>query len=183
MKGRKTEEKVSGEKKDEDRPRGFRKSLVIAAVLYVFDAFILNQGLIALITIFVVVIVLLPRAFLSLKNKPLFKNRLLKATIYFIMAVAIFGSNFINNRIAKYRAEKLIEACYEYHNKHQQYPNKLQDLVPDFISKVPSAKFTLSSNEFRYISSDKGHMLMYGHLPPFGRPIYDFEKGQWGYLD
>ncbi|MEE8300301.1 MAG: hypothetical protein V3R28_03240 [Desulfatiglandales bacterium] len=166
-----------------DRPRGLRKSLITAAVLYIFDAFIINQGAIALITILVVVILFLPRAIFSIKDKPLFKNRLLKATIYFIMAVAIFGSNFINNKIAKYRAERLIEACYKYHNKYQQYPNKLEDLVPDFIPRVPSAKFTLSFNKFRYISSDKHHMLTYVHRPPFGRPFYDFEKGKWGYLD
>ncbi len=176
-------QKISDEKRNEDQPRGLRKTLITAVVLYILDALFFNQGVIALITLLIVVIVLLPKAFLSFKNKPLFKYKLLKAAVYFIMAVAVIGSNQINNKIAKYRAEKLIEACNQYHRTYNRYPDRLDDLIPDFIPKVPSAKLTFGFNKFKYISSDKHHSLMYVSFPPFGRPYYNFEKGKWGYLD
>lgn len=176
--------KNSAEKKEnKDQTKGLRKTLIIAVILYILDALIFNQGAIALITILIVVIIFLPKAFFSFKHKPLFKYKLIKAAIYFIMAVAVVGSNHINNKIAKHRADKLIEACVQYQNKYHRYPSKLEELVPEFIPNVPSAKLTFGFNKFKYISSDKHHSLMYVHFAPFARTYYDFEKGKWGSLD
>jgi len=68
-------------------------------------------------------------------------------------------------------------------DKNSEYPENLSDLVPDFINKIPVAKYTLASNRFFYISSKNSHMLFYTSLPPSGRPTYSFEKQAWAYMD
>ena len=66
--------------------------------------------------------------------------------------------------------ETLIAAVKAYHTKHRSYPESLQALVPEYLDKVPQAKYTLMSSPFRYLTSPQGPSLMYVELPPFGRP-------------
>lgn len=61
--------------------------------------------------------------------------------------------------------------------------DRLEDLVPEFLPKVPLAKYTVSQNEFQYFSSEGSHHLSYMAIPPFGRRIYEFETGKWRFLD
>ena len=86
-------------------------------------------------------------------------------------------------KIARSRAEILIATCERYKEKNNKYPGKLSDLVPDFIKKIPVAKYTLTSNKFFYITSQDSHLLFYVTMPPFGRPTYSFEKQKWAYID
>ena len=51
------------------------------------------------------------------------------------------------------------------------------------IASVPSAKLTAFYNGFWYSSAEHGTSLMYVALPPFGRRIYSFDSGEWGYID
>ncbi len=120
---------------------------------------------------------------MEFNNRPLFKKRLVIIGIYFLMVILIFASNFINNSIAKRRAELLITACNKYKSLNGEYPEKLSDLVPEFLSKIPYAKYTFSFNRFKYSSSKDRHMILYAAIPPFGRPFYVFEDKMWGYLD
>ena len=160
-----------------------RRTVIIAIILFGLDAFFLNQGIIALITVMIVLPAMTIKALISWKNKPLLKKRLTACGIYFLMSLFIFASISLNNKIARSRAEMLIEICEKYKDKNNAYPENLSDLVPDFISKIPVAKYTLQSNQFFYISSTDSHSLFYVAMPPFGRPTYSFEKQKWIYID
>ena len=127
--------------------------------------------------------VMIIKALISWKNKPLFRKRLIACGIYLLMSLLIFTSISLNNKIARSRAEMLIETCEKYKKKNNEYPENLSDLVPDFISEIPVAKYTLNSNRFFYISSKDSHLLFYMAMPPFGRPTYSFEKQKWTYID
>ena len=60
----------------------------------------------------------------------------------------------------------------------------LNDLVPEFVDRVPLAKYTLAFNEFHYyFTSKRGTHLFYVAMPPFGRRVYSFVRDQWTYLD
>jgi hypothetical protein len=159
------------------------RTVTIAIILFVLDAFVLNQGFIALVTIFIALPIILLKAVAGRKDKPLLKKRLNAFGIYFTMSVLILTSIFINNKIAKSRAEAVIGACEKYKDKNQEYPEKLSDLVPDFINKVPLSKYTFGSNRFMYLASKEAHLLFYTAMPPFGRPTYNFEKQRWSYTD
>lgn len=165
--------------------KSLRGSVWIAAALYLLDALVFNQGVIALVTAAAVIFVMLPRALMAAfkKDRALLVRRGIKAAIYTIMVVAVLVSNYLNNQLVQHRAEALIAACKEYREKYEKFPDKLEDLVPEFIPNVPLAKFTLTWNEFRYVPFEGQHGLMWVALPPFGRPSYDFEEDRWGYVD
>ena len=160
-----------------------RRTVIIAIILFGLDAFWLNQGMIAFITVMIALPIMIIKALIRWKNKPLFKKQFTACGIYLLMSLLIFTSNYLNNKIARSRAEMLIATCEKYKDKNSEYPENLSDLVPDFINKIPVAKYTLASNRFFYISSKNSHLLFYTSLPPSGRPTYSFEKQAWAYMD
>jgi len=162
-----------------------KKHSIIAVSLFVVDAFILNQGIFSALILGVSLILLMIMLVMLIFNKErdLLKRRAVIAVIYVIMALMVQGSNALNNRIAMKRAGMIITACENYKGEHGAYPSKLSDLVPEFLNKIPAAKYTLIRSDFRYSAREDKHDLMFVRLPPFGRPIYHFEAKKWGYLD
>lgn len=160
-----------------------RRTFIIAVILFGLDAFWLNQGVIALITIIIALPIMIIKALINWKNKPLLKKRLAAGGIYLLMSLLIFASISLNNKIARSRADMLIETCEKYKKKNNEYPENLSDLVPDFINEIPVAKYTLNSNRFFYTASKGSHSLFYMAMPPYGRPTYSFEKQKWAYVD
>lgn len=167
----------------------YRRSIVIAvsiaSSLFILDAFILNQGGIAAITAIAVIFVMLPRAVLAWRehDRELAQARAMKAAVYALMVIGVFGANYLNNALAQSRAEELITAARHYEARHHRLPDGLQDLAPDFIPEVPLAKYTLLFNNFRYIAIKGRHSLFWVDVPPFGRPTYRFEENKWDYID
>ena len=167
--------------------RLYRTSILLAGALFVFDALVLNQGFVALLVILLVFFVLLPRALWGLRtSRALYLERLTKAGIYLLACVAVFAANVLQNRMADRRAIEIGKACLAYHAKYNHHPQRLNELVPEFLPSVPAAKYTLGAgNNFFYFSSLNGRepMLFYEALPPFGRRFYHMETGSWGFLD
>ncbi len=162
------------------------KTAWVAVALFILDAFVLNQGFVAVCLILVTLFVFLPRAlWVRRGDRHLYERRLAKAGIYLMAAVAVFGSNALQNRMADRRAIKIGNACLAFRVKYQRYPHRLDELVPEFLPSVPVAKYTLGGDHFFYFSAPSGRepMLFYEALPPFGRRFYHMETGGWGYLD
>ncbi len=162
------------------------KTACVAVTLFILDAFMVNQGFVALCLILVTVLVFLPRAlWVRPGDRHLYERRLAKAGIYLMAAIAVFGCNALQNRMADRRAIQIGNACVAFRVKYQWYPCRLDELVPEFLPSVPVAKYTLGGNQFFYFSppSGKEPMLFYEALPPFGRRFYHLAKGGWGYLD
>jgi hypothetical protein len=174
-----------GVRKTSPEGRNLRGTIGWAVGIYVFDALMINQGAIAALMGIVVVLWMLPRMLFAAvqKDREQMKLWAAKAVIFAVMVVAVFGSNSMNNQLARHRAETLISACKAYQAKYQKLPDHLEDIVPEFIPEVPLAKFALMYNRFYYIPSEGHHILMWIALPPFGRPQYFFEEDRWGYLD
>lgn len=156
---------------------------VVALALFFIDAFVLNQGVIALITLIIGLPILLIRTLVSYKDKALRKKRFIVVGIFSIMVFLILTSNGINNKIAEKRAELIIVACEEYKDKYGAFPSSLSALVPEFLDKIPRAKYTFSFNSYRYLTPEDKHEIMYVTLPPFGRRYYELENKRWGYID
>lgn len=164
------------------KPVNLKKAFVWAGVLVALDAFLLNQGVLSALVGAWMLLVSLPRS--AFNKSPEQRNRRFARIAIFLGAVMlVFGLNSANNQIARKRAETLITAIKAFKLKNQRYPEKLSELVPDFIKYLPTAKYTLSFNSFHYVSGPESHSLFYVEMPPFGRPTYSFERGSWGYLD
>ena len=150
---------------------------------FLVDAFWLNQGFIALVILLIAIPVMLLRTLTIRDNPAMVRRRFAVMCIYAATAVLVLGSNYMNNRIARKRAELLIEACEDYKTKYGRWPKGLTELIPEFFKKIPKAKYTLAFNEFHYTSDRGKHTLMYNSIPPFGRKYYLFEKKKWIFLD
>ena len=160
-----------------------KTTIITAFVLFFLDAFVMNQGAISIILILIIVFWWLPKSALIKYKKKSPKIPLTKAGVYGLMAIMVLSANFLNNKIAKNRANDLILVVEQYHKSMGKYPEKLTDLVPRYIPRIPSAKYTLGFNEFWYISLNDSVSLFYVDLPPFGRPTYSFNRKAWGYID
>ena len=163
----------------------FRKSILFAIGLFVLDAFFLNQGIIALFVMLLVVFVFLPWALWTLRrDKHLSVERITRTGIYLLACISVFVANGLQNRMADRRAIALGNACLAYRAKYHHYPQRLQELVPEFIPSVPVAKYA-PGGYFSYSPGLTGRepMLYYQELPPFGRRFYHMETGGWGFLD
>jgi len=164
------------------KPIDLRKSLIWAAVLLVVDAFVFNQGAISLLVGIWMLFAALPRALFT--REPAVKRlRLARVGIFLVAVALVIVSIRANNQVARSRAETLIAAVKAFKQQKQRYPANLDELVPGFIDRVPAAKYTFWLNSFTYLASPEHHSLSYVGLPPFGRPIYNFERDRWGYLD
>lgn len=84
--------------------------------------------------------------------------------------------------IAAGQAARVIQACERYREANGAYPERLSDLVPRYLSSVPKAKYCCTYSEFGYYASP-GHILVWRKCPPFGRMVYNFETGEWHYVD
>jgi len=167
-----------------NRIRPYIKTLCVAASIFVLDAVILNQGFVAVILILLALFVFFPVAVLQRRrDRPKYEQRLVKIAIYVLTGIAVLGSNTLQNRIADRRAIAIGNACLAYRAKYHQYPAELEELVPEFLSSVPPAKWGESFNYSRALNADHEPMLWYAAVPPFGRRFYHMESGTWGYLD
>ncbi len=160
-----------------------RGSFLIAAGLYFVDAIWLGQGAIAIFGLLVILFFALPRTLWAWKNKPLRNLRAAKLLIYLIMVFAIGATIQTDLALAKQHAETVIAALKQYQAKHGAYPDKLEQLVPEFLPAIPDARFSLTQNTFFYHAADNSHNLSYMVMPPFGWELHNLETGRWTVRD
>jgi hypothetical protein len=158
-------------------------TIIIAFIIYFVEALCIAQGVIVFLFLLYVIFFLVPISLFALKkNKDIFRYRAAKACIYFLMATAIFGTNHLNNKIARHRAENIISSIKEFKSEYQRYPDKLDELVPEFLPSVPLAKYILGDNKFRYAASqeERRHLLI---MPLINMRYYHFEEDKWRVAD
>ena len=158
------------------------RAVILSLLLVLIDALWLNQGVLAFLVGAFVLLVGLPRSLLR-EFAPTRLQRLRDLGIYLSAVVLVFGLNHLNYQVAQSRADVLVSAVKNFYSENQRYPQSLNDLVPRYVEQIPSAKYTLTSNEFRYVNSEGGVYLEYMEVPPFGRPYFSFNEGQWLYMD
>ena len=163
-------------------PTPLRKVLVLAALLVLVDAFVLNQGILAFVVVAWSLIVRLPMVALLPRYAGSRGPRLRNIALYVGASILVWACNAWNNSLAEKRGAEIVDAVKSFHGLHRRYPKSLEELVPAHLERVPLAKYTLTFNRFQYIAGDNP-LLMYNDLPPFGRPVYSFARGEWSYLD
>lgn len=158
-------------------------ALYFAFTLFVLDALVMGQGLVAALTLIGVGVWLLPKAYLFVLVGRNAWPTLRLAAVLGVAAIAIMVTINFNNGIARERAEQLVQAIESYRTITGRYPADLDDLVPGYVHTVPRAKYTLSFNRFIYRNRGAEVSLAYVNVPPFGRPSYDFRGRAWRYFD
>jgi hypothetical protein len=165
--------------------KSLKGTFINAFILFSLDALLFNQGVIAGIVLLVVIIYFFPIAIILLVKIQSAKHLFNKCIIYTLMAIAVFVTNYGNNRLAKHRAAELVTVIEQYKNDNGIYPSKLDALIPEYIESIPLAKYTFGFNYFTYLNFDNDNkpIFYYVDFPPFGRPTYNFTSKEWDYLD
>jgi hypothetical protein len=171
---------------------GLRFHAIAAAVLYVWDALIFGGPGLTLFVMIIFILIGVGQTLMKvLRGQPVLKTPLRNMAIYAICFVAVIFTFRINNEIARSRADIVVSAVKQYKAKYQRYPETLQTMVSEFLPSVPLAKYTLLFNNFRYWRNGykddeqlrEDAALFYFKIPFFGRPIFGFERDQWGFID
>lgn len=159
---------------------------VIGAILYTFDALVLGQGGIIVLGTMIGMLVALVRAGTSLAKKGGAKEGLVHAITFMMwigFATGTFASVYAQASLSKSRAKTVIAACEAYRGENGVYPERLEDLVPKFLPRVPRARLALTADTFDYrafpAAQGQHTMLMWTTIPPFGHASYVFETKQW----
>jgi len=182
--------------------RALGRTLRIATVLFLVEAFLLNQGVLVGLTALGAVLGGVPRVLLAWQRGDISTARLRIARIGIYVAVALLGIGTVVAQayLARSRANTIIVAARQYEAQHGRLPDRLDELVPAFIASIPSTNYTLipPMNKFMYLTpgnvswqrlQQRGeepgrHVLMWGIFQIGGRPYYDFENHRWGvFLD
>lgn len=133
-----------------------------------------------LASIFATLILLVRLAMAKAGARKVVATRLAMWILLPVITIATIGAN---NVVARRRALDLIVAIDAYRARHGDYPKRLEDLVPEILTSVPRAKFTVAFNQFYYSNTDGKPWMMYTSVAPFGRPTYDFTTKRWGAMD
>ena len=163
-----------------------RRTAIVLGVLFVFDLGYAGQGLLSLLVATLGFGVLTVGALWSAAKgaASLARSRALRACLYLALGLAAFGAARFHVATATTHAARVIAACRAFEVRHGMLPDRLEDLVPEFLPNVPRAKYTLAWGGFTYSMAAKTqHTLMYVTLPPFGRRVYHFEEERWSQLD
>jgi hypothetical protein len=168
---------------EQRKPLSIARASLYATGLFVLDALIFNQFVLAFVTISVVLPVILFRAIRARKDREVLKIRLITAGIFSLMVVCILTANNLNNQLARNRTLYLAAACEKFKSERGSYPEKLSDLVPAYIPEIHSAKVTLIYSGFMYIAREDRHAILFVAIPPFGRVTYTLENKSWGMID
>jgi hypothetical protein len=162
------------------------RTAVALGVLFLLDLGFSGQGLLSLFVAACGVVLSTVGALWSAARgaAPLARSRALRATMYLVLGLATFGALRFHAATAETQAARVIDACRAFEARHGTLPDRLEELVPEFLPAVPRAKYTLQWGEFTYLTSgEKHHSLMYVAVPPFGRRFYHFEEAKWTELD
>lgn len=121
-----------------------------------------------------------------LKNaieRPGWRLSLLRIAVPPLVLGFVLANDVIQRDIAKANAARIITACEEFRVDTGQFPETLDELVPQYMPSLPCAKYCLAHGEFQYWGSGESAMLVWCVVPPYYRAIYNFENRRWSYLD
>ena len=155
-------------------PQGERKkrsaslgpSWVGAASLFFFDAVLVMPGVGFILSILMTLISWLSALVLNLQeSKPHAKRFFAKGGIYILAAALIFGAYHFHGWIGERNSQIVIEALHAYKANHNEYPRKLDDLIPKYLDAIPPSAYRLITNSYAFMSIRDIHHLVWVNAP------------------
>ena len=161
----------------------FNKTGIIICVLYLLEVFVTNDGLIVIFWGGIAILAGVIRALWALirRRRELALERAVRVILY-ILLIYFTGISIVSlNRMANQKMKVVASAVKAYKAKYGGYPQGLQQLVPEFLKGIPSAKPTLSCSSFFYSSQPQSHFIQYQVSMTGNREYYNFDRDRWGY--
>ncbi|MEO5334249.1 MAG: hypothetical protein H7839_19720 [Magnetococcus sp. YQC-5] len=160
----------------------------VAFTLFWLDGFVFSQGVLSGFILFFSLGRFLLASFSNCSDQALKSRKKADALLLAIGAMAVIVMLRVNNSIAETRIHLVAEACRQYKASHGHYPQKLEELVPKFLTGIPDAKPFGNFNKILYLRIGKNDvdddtLLEYVAIPPFSRRFLRLETNQWHELD
>src|SRR5687767_13805863 len=112
----------------------WRRIIAVASLLFLVEVLVFQSYLLTFIAALLFTIVGIARAVRQVES---WSRALTWIALYWCVFVGAMGAIAINNSISRMRALKLGEAVRDYRRVRGQYPDRLSDLVPDFLPRIP----------------------------------------------
>ena len=157
------------------------------AIIFI-DVFLVGFPICSIFITLAIILYMIPKTLLSLiirKQRDKFKGNLTGTFIYIGVVVLVFFAIWLQETIAANQSQQLVEIIEQYHLKHNRYPDRLEELVPEFTSNVPSPRSFFPKFSFYYSAYEdhetkkKTHSLMHFKAGPFQKRAYSFEDKKW----
>lgn len=162
------------------------RHIIIALVLFLIFAIVMDSLGGALFICFFALIWYATR---KGKNGYTAKIKLVVIGAYAVLLIMTFVIKNINNRVAYENAKIVIAACEQYKIKKGAYPDRLDDLVPVYLTRIPVTRYTGIAG-WQYIhrpnretAEGDYYLLQFTYEPPFGRRVYHSQTRKWRSMD
>ncbi len=167
-------------------PPSLRRTVLGLALVLLLDPVLFGDGLLAALAFFPALALLLGAGWALARGRRAWaRSRILRCGCWVLFMVLAVGVVRLHQTLAEARARNLVRACEAFKARRGAYPARLQDLVPEFVAAVPSAKTTIVWGQFMYLASagpPPQHVLVYVAVPPSGRKAYSLEDGTWSQM-
>ena len=102
-----------------------------------------------------------------------------KTLSYVFFTGAILGFAYGSDMLSRSRAEMVIEAVDQYQLQYGTYPQSLEELVPGYLSEIPSPGLLLRDNRFDY-KNVNDHATLRMQKALIGISFFSFKHRRWG---
>lgn len=168
-----------------EKPPSLRTAFIACAILLAIDVLFFGAPMLGVYAGLALVLWLAPRMLFAWKKPALRRHRALVALV--TLGTIIFDCSvyWIYETVAQKRVTEVAEALLRYRAIKGLYPEQLQQLVPDYLPAVPTAKPGLIAlNRIWYLHKPPGPAgLMYVSFPPYGRKVFNLETREWSEID
>jgi hypothetical protein len=174
-----------GEAQAPGKPPSLRTAFIVCSILLAIDILLFGAPMLGIYAGLVLVLWLAPRMVFAWRKPALRRHRALVALVTLGMIAINFSVYRIYETVAQKRVTEVAEALIRYRAIKGLYPEQLQQLVPDYLPVVPTAKPGLiAMNRIWYLHKPPGPAgLMYVSFPPYGRKVFNLETREWSELD
>jgi hypothetical protein len=90
--------------------------------------------------------------------------------------LTVLANNSVQERVTMANAHQIIRACENYREANGRYPDRLDQLTPNYLKAIPRAKYCVLLSDFLYSGSCDPVLFWY---PSIGRRSYRFETHTW----
>ena len=148
-----------------------------AGLVLAFDGLYLTPGGLTVLFLAAPVLLHLTLGFVAALRRrwPASARRFATAGVWLLALAGLVAFSRFNLHLAERRSDLVIAACHHFEDEHGRLPASLEDLVPDYLPRVPRADWTVLGS-FRYQPGPSPELVYFAPWPQ--EVVYSFATGQ-----
>lgn len=166
-------------------PLNLRMTLSLCGAVLAIDTLWFGAPALGVYAVLALVLWLTPRILLAWRKPELRRHRARVALVVLGMLLLNGGIYSVYEIVAQKRMTEVAEALVRYKISMGTYPERLQQLVPDYLRAIPPAKpgvIMMRAIWYHHTAPDQA-ALMYVSFPPYYRKVLDLHTLQWSTMD